>query len=75
MLIELKVKPLEWTQDRFGTWIAHGIECEYQIEYINESNEYYCKVELNDKVAITDKTAWLIKESDIYVLWLSYTEE
>ena len=33
------------------------------------------RIKNGDKVAFTSQTAWLITESDIYVLWLSDTEE
>lgn len=51
MLMELKVKPLEWKQYRFENWIAHGVNCAYKISKV-ETDEYYCEVKLvyNNKI-------------------------
>ena len=44
MLMELKVKPLEWKQDRFENWIAHGVNCAYKLSKQVESDDYYCQI-------------------------------
>jgi hypothetical protein len=60
-LIELKVKPLEWSQNRYGDWIALGIGCNYHICDINKNGDYYCKVILKD----TNKIQESFYDSDI----------